>query len=233
MLNFISCVQRRLLSVGGCGLLLVCMVPGITDAVEEALNRETVVVLGDSIAAGSGVDLSEAFPAKLQEKIDELRLPYEVVNAGVSGDTTASGARRVKWLLRRKIDVLVIELGGNDALRGVPTSETKKNIEEMIDIARATYPEIEVVLCGMQIYGDWGADYAEAFKQLFLDVAGEKEAVLVPFLLEGVGGLEEFNQSDKIHPNPRGHARVADNVWTVLQPVLSARSESREVRSGE
>lgn len=201
----------------------------LSGALAEEDKRGTVVVIGDSIAAGSGVDLSEAFPARLQERVDEAELPFQVINAGLSGDTTAGGVRRLNWLLRREIDVLIIELGGNDALRGVPVEETKANIARMIDSAREKYPDIEVIVTGMQIYDDWGPEYTTGFKALFHDVAKEKETELVPFLLEGMGGLPEFNQDDKIHPNPKGHEVIAGNVWKVLEPVLKRQSARAEV----
>ncbi|HWN94129.1 MAG TPA: arylesterase [Methylomirabilota bacterium] len=183
--------------------------------------RKTIVVLGDSIAAGSGVEPTEAFPSLLQEKIQAKQLPYEVVNAGVSGDTTASGVRRMPWLLKRPIDILVIELGGNDGLRGIPPEETRENIEKIIRLARETNSNIRIVLAGMQMPQNMGADYNRKFRELFPAIAKEKKTVLVPFLLEGVGGKPEFNQPDRIHPNPAGHKIVAENVWAILQPLLT------------
>ena len=219
------------------GWLMVCAFVGFatmssaTSAQETA--RGTVVVIGDSIAAGSGVDLSEAFPARLQERVDRAELPFQVINAGLSGDTTAGGVRRLNWLLRRDIDVLIIELGGNDALRGVPVEETKANIGRMIDSARKKYPDIEVIVTGMQIFDDWGPEYTAGFKALFHDVAKEKETELVPFLLEGMGGLPEFNQDDKIHPNPKGHEVIAETVWKVLEPVLNRVTKRLQARDSD
>ena len=184
--------------------------------------RKTIVVLGDSIAAGSGVEPTEAFPNLLQEKIQEKQLPYEVVNAGVSGDTTASGVRRMPWLLKRPIDILVVELGGNDGLRGIAPEETRANIEKIISLAREKHPTIRIVLAGMQMPQNMGNDYNQKFRALFPAVAKEKKTALVPFLLEGVGGKAELNQPDRIHPNPAGHKIVAANVWAILQPLLTA-----------
>lgn len=186
-----------------------------------APDRKTIVVLGDSIAAGSGVDPGEAFPSVLQNRIREKGLPYEVVNAGVSGDTTAGGVRRMPWILKRNIDVLVIELGGNDGLRGIPPEETRANLEKIISLARAKHPNILIVVAGMQMPQNMGADYNRKFRGLFESVAKEKKTELIPHLLEGVGAKPELNMPDRIHPNPEGHKVVAENVWSVLGPILN------------
>ncbi|MDQ6908609.1 MAG: arylesterase, partial [Chloroflexota bacterium] len=148
-------------------------------------------------------------------------LPYEVLNAGVSGDTTAGGLRRLDWLLQRKIDLLVIELGGNDGLRGLSIRDLKANLQAMIDKAKAKQPEIKIVIAGMQMPPNVGAQYLQEFRQVFSDVAKENNATLIPFLLEGVGGLREYNQPDMIHPNPTGHRMVADVVWKTIEPLLN------------
>ena len=185
-----------------------------------AVPKKTIVFLGDSLSAGSGVKPQQAFPALVEQKIRERGLPFEVVNAGVGGDTTAGGLRRLEWLLQRKVDVLVLELGGNDGLRGLPVSNIKSNLQAMIDKAKAKHPEVKVVIAGMQMPPNVGAKYAEEFRQVFYDVAKENNATMIPFLLEGVGGLREFNQPDLIHPNPLGHKIVADVVWKTLEPLL-------------
>lgn len=185
-----------------------------------AQETKTVVFLGDSLSAGYGVKPAEAFPALVEEKIHEAHLPFAVENAGLSGDTTAGGLRRIDWLLQRKIDVLVIELGGNDGLRGLPVSAIKTNIQAIIDKARAKYPDVKIVLAGMQIPPNLGSDYARQFQQVFADLAQANNAALIPFLLEGVGGLAQFNQADSIHPNATGHRMVADVVWKTLEPIL-------------
>lgn len=187
-------------------------------------ERKTIFVLGDSIAAGHGVDPEEAFPGLLQQRINEQKLPYEVVNAGVSGDTTAGGVRRMPWLLRRPMDVLVLELGGNDGLRGITPKETKANLIKIIDLAREKNPEVQVIVAGMQMPQNMGEDYTREFRDVFPAVAREKQAKLIPFLLEGVGGKAEFNLPDRIHPNPEGHKIIADTVWKFLLPLLAAGS---------
>jgi acyl-CoA thioesterase I len=186
----------------------------------SAASPKSIVILGDSIAAGHGVATEQAFPALLQGKIDAEKLNCRIVNAAVSGDTTASGVRRVNWILKRKADVLVIELGGNDGLRGIPAAETRKNLAGIIDRARAKYPQLEIVLAGMQMPANMGKDYTEQFRQTFPDLAKEKKVALIPFLLEGVGARPEMNLPDMIHPNPAGHKRVAENVWAVLGKIL-------------
>lgn len=185
-------------------------------------ERKTIFVLGDSIAAGYGVDPEEAFPGLLQQRINQQKLPYEVVNAGVSGDTTAGGVRRMPWLLRRHMDVLVLELGGNDGLRGITPKETKANLEKIIDLAREKNPEVQVIVAGMQMPQNMGEDYTREFREVFPTVAKEKKTKLIPFLLEGVGGKPDLNLPDRIHPNPAGHKIIADMVWPVLEPLLGA-----------
>jgi len=182
--------------------------------------RPTILILGDSLAAGYGVDREEAFPALLQRKIDTAGLKYEVINAGISGDTTAGGFRRIYWLLQRKIDVLVLELGGNDGLRGIAPATTRTNLQTIIERTKAKYPNVKVVITGMQMPPNMGQEYTAAFRKVFPEVAKQNKAALVPFLLEGVGGKPELNLPDQIHPNAEGHRIVAENIWSVLKPLL-------------
>lgn len=183
---------------------------------------KTVVILGDSLTAGFGISRDQAFPALIQDEIDKLGWNMEVVDAGVSGDTTASGLRRLDWLLKRKIDVLVIELGANDGLRGVPISETKHNIQAIIDKTRRAYPDVKIVIAGMKLPPNMGQEYASAFEQIFPELARSNNAALIPFLLEGVAADPKLNLIDRIHPTAEGHKIVARNVWTVLKPVLES-----------
>jgi acyl-CoA thioesterase-1 len=185
-------------------------------------ETKTVVFLGDSLSAGLGVKPTDAFPALIGEKIRAAGLPYQVENAGLSGDTTAGGLRRIDWLLQRKIDVLAIELGGNDGLRGLPVNAIKSNLQAIIDKARAKNPRVKIIIAGMQMPPNVGADYARAFQQVFGEVAQSNNATLIPFLLEGVGGLRELNQADSIHPTAAGHRLIADVVWKTLEPILRA-----------
>jgi acyl-CoA thioesterase I len=188
--------------------------------VYAADSPKRIVVLGDSIAAGFGVDPDEAYPALLQRKIEEAKLPYTVINAGVSGDTTAGGLRRINWVLRQPVDVLILELGGNDGLRGIPVSETRANLQSIIDRAREKHPKIKILLAGMKMPANMGADYTSDFEKVFPEIAQKNKTALVPFVLENVGGKAELNQPDRIHPTPAGHQIVAQNIWPHLKPLL-------------
>lgn len=182
-----------------------------------------MVILGNSIAAGYGVEDEEAFPARLQQKVDSLGWDVEIVNAGVSGETTAGGLRRLDWLLRQPVDVLVVELGGNDGLRGTDPAATQDNLQAIIDTATEAYPDIQILLAGMQIPPNLGPDYTERFRAIYPELAKANDNVtLIPFVLEGVGGVDRLMQSDGIHPTADGQRVVAQNVWTYLQPVLAS-----------
>lgn len=183
-------------------------------------TKKRIVIIGDSITAGYGLDQSEAYPAILQKKIDQAKLPFLVANAGVSGDTTAGGLRRVAWAMTKGADVLVIALGGNDGLRGISPDETKKNLLGIIKKARTKNPKIQVFVAGMQMPDNMGPKFTSRFKTLFPEVAKESKSILIPFLIEGVGGDEKLNQADGIHPTAEGQKIVADNVWKIIQPKL-------------
>jgi acyl-CoA thioesterase I len=204
------------------GLLLSA---GTALMAEEAPKANTttqrIVVLGDSITAGYGLDPGQAYPALLQKKIDAAKLPYTVANAGVSGDTTAGGLRRIAWAMGKGADVLIIALGGNDGLRGISREETKKNLLGIVAKARTKNPEIAVLIAGMQMPDNMGKTFTAEFKTLFPEAAKESKSTLIPYLLEGVGGIETLNQPDRIHPTAEGQAKVAENVWKVLQPVIA------------
>jgi len=187
--------------------------------------KGAIVFLGDSLAAGLGVEREESFPSLIQRQIEKAGLAYRVSNAGFSGDTTAGGLRRLAWVLKRKVDIFVLELGGNDGLRGLSTEETEKNLKAIIDRVRKGNPDVTVILAGMQMPQNMGAEYRTAFQAIFPKVAKEKEVLLIPFLLEGVGGVVELNQADMIHPNVAGHRKVAENVWEVLAPLLVGEGE--------
>jgi acyl-CoA thioesterase-1 len=185
-----------------------------------AASARTIVFLGDSLTAGLGLQRSEAFPALIEEKIRAAGLPFQVENAGLSGDTSAGALRRTDWLLQRPIDVLVIELGGNDGLRGLPVKSLKANLQAIIDKAKAKNPAVKLVIAGMQIPPNLGAEYAVNFERVYAELARENNAVLIPFLLEGVGGHRDLNQQDMIHPTAAGHRIIADLVWRTLEPIL-------------
>jgi acyl-CoA thioesterase-1 len=185
-----------------------------------ATGKKRLLFFGNSLTAGYGVEPDEAFPALIGDKIDSLKLNYEVINAGLSGETTAGGRSRVGWILRQPVDVFVLELGGNDGLRGLPLSATRENLQGIIDTVRHRSPNAQIVLAGMQIPPNMGQSYASDFKALYQEVATKNKLVLVPFLLEGVGGHPDLNQADGIHPTPAGHRIVARTVFTILQPLL-------------
>lgn len=185
-------------------------------------SRGRIVILGDSITAGYGLDPAQAYPALLQQRIDAAGLPFTIVNAGVSGDTTAGGLRRLGWTLGRGAEVLIVALGGNDGLRGISPKQTEENLAGIIQGTRAKFPSIKVILAGMEMPGNMGNDFVAQFRALFPRVAEAGRATLVPFLLEGVGGVPALNQADLIHPNADGQKRVAENVWTALRKTLES-----------
>lgn len=186
----------------------------------EPAPRKTLLILGDSLAAGYGLDPAEAFPALLQKRADDANLAITVVNAGVSGDTTAGGLRRMDWMLRRPVDILLLELGGNDGLRGLSPGSTRTNLVQIIRKTREKNPSAAVVIAGMQMPPNMGEAYGVQFRDVFPQVARDERATLIPFLLEGVGGIADLNQPDQIHPTAAGHAIIASNLWIVLEPVL-------------
>ena len=188
--------------------------------VDNKSVSQTIIFFGDSLTAGYQLDPQEAFPARIQEIIDSLQLNYTVVNAGLSGETTTGGLNRINWILNQKADVFILELGANDGLRGIPLSETKQNLQAMIDTVRSRNAETEIILAGMQIPPNLGQDYTAEFRRIFTDLAAENDLALIPFLLEGVAGIPELNLPDGIHPTPEGHRIVASNVWEVLGPVI-------------
>ena len=189
-------------------------------AAGAAEKTKTLLFFGDSLTAGYGVDPDEAYPALVQRKIDDAGRPWRVVNAGLSGETTAGGLRRLDWILRQHVDLFVVELGGNDGLRGIDPATTRANLVTMIDRVRQRYPDAVIVVAGMQLPTNMGPDYTQAFAAIYPEVAKEARATLIPFLLDRVGGIPSLNQADGIHPTAEGHRIVADTVWHALQPLL-------------
>ncbi len=187
---------------------------------EEEVALQQVVFFGNSLTAGYGLDPSEAFPSLIQKKIDSLNLNYNVINAGLSGETSAGGKSRIDWVLRQPMDVFVLELGANDGLRGISPSETKKNLQEIINKVKKAKPEVEILLVGMQMPPSMGQAFTEEFKNVYPQLAQENNIPLIPFLLEGVGGDRTLNLQDGIHPNEEGHRRLAENVWPELKQLL-------------
>ncbi|WP_179347656.1 arylesterase [Winogradskyella pacifica] len=186
-------------------------------------NTKTILCFGDSITAGYGLDdTNDAFPSVLQQKIDGLDLNYTVINSGLSGETTAGGKGRIDWILNQNIDIFLLELGANDGLRGVPLSETRANLQDIIDSVKKKSPDTTIILAGMQLPPNMGQDYTTGFKQIFSDLAEKNDLEFVPFILKDVGGIKALNQNDGIHPTVEGHKIVANTVWEVLGPLVKS-----------
>lgn len=184
-------------------------------------TTKTILFFGDSLTAGYGLDdVNDAFPALIQTKIDSLSLDYIVINSGVSGETTAGGKSRISWVLNQKIDIFVLGLGANDGLRGVPLTETRGNLQAIIDAVLEKNPTTKIILAGMQLPPNMGQDYTSEFKTIFPDLAEKNQLHLIPFLLENVGGVPALNQADGIHPTVEGQKILAENVWAVLENVI-------------
>lgn len=183
-------------------------------------EKKRIIFFGDSITAGYGLSMEQAFPALIQEKLDSSALDYRVINAGLSGETSAGGLSRIDWILKAKPDIFVLELGGNDGLRGLSLDETEKNLTTMIKKVRDRNPEVTIIVAGMQIPPNLGQEYTERFKTLFADVAKANQTHLIPFLLVNVGGEPDLNLPDGIHPNVTGHKIVAETVWQSIKPFL-------------
>lgn len=188
---------------------------------EIAVDGDKVILFfGNSLTAAYGLDVEQGFPNRIQLKIDSLQLGYTVINSGLSGETTSGGLNRLDWVLNQKVDVFVLELGANDGLRGIPLTETRKNLQGMIDMVRTKNPETKIVMAGMQIPPNLGANYTTEFKNIYPELASKNNVALIPFLLEGVAGIPELNLEDGIHPTVEGQKIVAETVWQVLKPIL-------------
>ncbi|MDR8390534.1 arylesterase [Aliifodinibius sp. S!AR15-10] len=179
-----------------------------------------ILFFGDSITAGNGVNKDEAFPALIQEKVDSLGWDFNVQNGGLSGETSAGGLRRIDWMLQQPVDVFVLELGGNDGLRGIEVKATKENLQKIIERVQSKYPDARIILAGMQVPPNLGQQYTRDFKQMYADLAEKYNLPFIPFILEGAALDPDLMQNDDIHPNAKGHEIVAENVWEVLKPVL-------------
>jgi acyl-CoA thioesterase-1 len=179
-----------------------------------------ILFYGDSLTAGYGLSTEEAFPSIIDKKLKEKGKPAKVINAGLSGETSAGGLSRLDWILRQPVDVFVLELGANDGLRGLPLSETQKNLQLIIDKVLAKYPKAKIVIAGMMVPPNLGSDYTTQFQKIYPDLAKKNKAALIPFLLQGVAGDEKLNIADGIHPNVEGHKIVANNVLKVIEPLL-------------
>ena len=179
-----------------------------------------ILFYGDSLTAGYGLSTEDAFPAIVEEKLNKKGKPTKVVNAGLSGETSAGGLNRLDWVLKQPIDVFVLELGANDGLRGLPLDQTQKNLQAIIDKVKTKYPKAKIVIAGMLVPPNMGPDYTASFRKIFPELAKKNKATLIPFLLQDVAGNEKLNIADGIHPNVEGHKIVADNVLKVIEPLL-------------
>ena len=183
--------------------------------------KKTILFFGNSLTAGYGLDdPKQAFAGLVQARLDSLGLPWTGVNAGVSGETTAGGEGRIDWILKQPIDIFVLELGGNDGLRGIPVTETRENLQTIIDKVRSANPQVKIILAGMMVPPNMGPDYGKAFQKIYPELAEKNKVALIPFLLEGVGGEPALNLPDGIHPTPEGHKIVMETVWDVLKGAL-------------
>lgn len=187
----------------------------------DSTDTKVILFFGNSLTAGMGIDPNEAFPARIQEKLDSLDLNYKTINAGLSGETTASGKNRVEWVLNQDVSIFVLELGANDGLRGIPLEETRKNLQDMIDVVRAKDPNTLIILAGMQIPPNMGPEYTEGFKNIFPDLAEKNKLLLIPFLLNDVAGIPDLNQADGIHPTEQGHRIIAETIWPIIDKAIT------------
>lgn len=192
------------------------------DLMTNENKSKTILCFGDSITAGYGLDDSnDAYPALLQQKIDSLGLNYTVINSGVSGETTAGGRSRIDWVIKQKVDLFLLELGANDGLRGVALTETRANLQAIIDVVKEKSPQTTIILAGMELPPNMGQDYTTEFRQLFADLAKKNDLEFIPFILKDVGGIASLNQSDGIHPNVEGHKILANTVWETLELLVT------------
>lgn len=195
-------------------LVILLMVP------DKQVDQKSIIFYGDSITAGYGLGTEFAFPQLIGDKLNNAGYEIDVVNAGLSGETSAGGLTRIDWILNRRFDVFVLELGGNDGLRGIPVAETKKNLQKIIDKVKEKYPDTQIVVAGMMVPPNMGPDYSEAFVQVFKELAETNKTTYIPFILDGVGGIEGLNQPDGIHPNVEGHQIIADKIYPVIKSLL-------------
>lgn len=193
---------------------------GAAQRPQAAADSQVLLILGTSLTAGLGLPPELAYPALLQRRLDSLGLRYEVVNAGVSGETSAGARRRAEWLFRRKPDVLVVETGANDGLRGQAVDSLGANLAAIIAAARAANPSVRILLAGMEAPRNWGRSYATRFREVYTQVGEAEDVAVSPFLLEGVAAEPSLNQADGIHPNAAGHRRALENLWPSLEPLL-------------
>jgi acyl-CoA thioesterase I len=187
---------------------------------QSSNSPKTILFFGDSLTAGYGLSTEEAFPALVEKKLTKTGKPCKVVNAGLSGETSAGGLTRIDWILRQPVDIFVLELGANDGLRGLPLDQTEKNLQAIMNKVKTRYPKVKIVIAGMMVPPNMGPEYTSRFRKIFPELAKKNNATLIPFLLQDVAGNEKLNLADGIHPNPEGHRIVAENIYKVLSPLI-------------
>ena len=186
----------------------------------QGTQPKVILFFGDSLTAGYGLSPEEAFPAVVEKSLQKAGAQARIINAGLSGETSAGGLSRIDWVLRQPMDVFVLELGANDGLRGLPIRDTQKNLQTIIDKVIFKYPKCKIVLAGMMVPPNMGKEYADSFKRLFGEIAIKNNAVLIPFLLDGVAGIERLNQPDGIHPTSEGHKIIGENISKIIYPLV-------------
>ena len=201
----------------GLKMLFIALLLGI---VQPIATPKVILFYGDSLTAGYGLSTEEAFPALVEKKLNKNEKVVRVINAGLSGETSAGGLTRLDWVIKQPIDIFILELGANDGLRGLPLEETQKNLQSIIDKVKTKFPKVKIVVAGMMVPPNMGPEYTTKFQKIFPDLAKKNNAALIPFLLQDVAGNEKLNLGDGIHPNVEGHKIVADNVIKILQPLL-------------
>ncbi|WP_419210855.1 arylesterase [Maribacter sp. X9] len=202
----------------------------ISENEKIASDTKTILFYGNSLTAAYGLDPKEGFPNLIQQRLDSLGLNYKVINSGLSGETTSGGLNRLDWVLNQPVDIFVLELGANDGLRGIPLKESMNNLQKMIDMVKDKNEETQIILAGMQIPPNMGADYTTQFREMYPKLAEANAIHLIPFLLEGVAGIPSLNQEDGIHPTAEAQKIVMENVWEILAPkVLPAKEPENEV----
>lgn len=193
--------------------------PSVAEEAKQA-DKKTILFFGNSLTAGYGLDEEQSFPALIQQRIDSLGLAYLVVNAGLSGETTSGGRNRIEWVLKQKVDIFVLELGANDVLRGLDLKATESNLKAILDKVKSKYPDVKLMLAGMQAPPNMGNDYTRQFAAIFPRLAKQYKAALIPFLLKDVAAIPALNLADGKHPNVEGQKIVRDNVWEVLVNII-------------
>ena len=191
-----------------------------TQETTQKSEQKTILFFGNSITAGYQLEMEQAFPAIIQNRLDSLGYNYRSINAGLSGETTAGGNSRIDWVLSTVPDIFFLELGANDGLRGLPLMETRKNLQNIIDKVKQANPKVKIILAGMQVPPNLGQDYTQEFQMIFPELAKSNAAILIPFILEGVAGVPDLNLEDGIHPTPEGHKIVAETIWKYVEPLF-------------